>query len=155
MKLMERLKNCFRKIEVKIKLLHKEAIIPKFSTIGSAGADLYSIEDIAIPKGKCALIRTGIAIELPSFTEAQIRSRSGLASKKRVFVLNSPATIDEDYRGEVKVILMNLGDKDYIVHKGDKIAQMVVKRTYNVSFKIVSKLSETVRGTGGFGSTGK
>lgn len=149
--------NCLRglfKTEVGIRFVTEHGRIPVFSTEGAAGADLYAGETVRIPSGKSALIGTGIALELPKCSEAQIRSRSGLAAKNRVFVLNSPATIDEDYKGEVKVILMNLGDEEFVVHNGDRIAQMVIKRTLPIKFLRTYKITKTKRGTGGFGSTG-
>lgn len=153
MKLFNYLRSLF-KVEVGIRKLNDDATIPKFSTEGAAGADLYATEMIKIPVGKSKIVGTGIALELPRYTEAQIRSRSGLAAKHNVFVLNSPGTIDEDYKGEVKVILMNLGDTDYVVYRGDRIAQMVVKRTLPIKFLRTYTMVKSKRGTGGLGSTG-
>lgn len=137
-----------------IKKLVEDAIIPKYAKEEDAGADIYSIEKVIIPAMGRALVKTGIAIELPKNTEAQIRSRSGLALKSGVFVLNSPGTIDEGYRGEVGVILFNTTDKDFIVEKHDRIAQMVIKKVYPSRFFEVDKLTNSDRGSNGFGSTG-
>ncbi|MBI2670653.1 dUTP diphosphatase, partial [Candidatus Woesearchaeota archaeon] len=115
-------------LELKIKKLHPDACIPSYAKLGDAGLDLYAIEDFVIPARSRYTARTGIAIELPVGYEAQIRSRSGLASKHGVNVHNSPGTIDSGYRGEVMVILMNHDDKDYNAKKGDKIAQMIIHK---------------------------
>jgi len=112
-------------------------------------------EEIVIKPQETKLINTGLFIELPTGWEAQVRSRSGLAAMENVFVLNSPGTIDSDYRGEIRVILTNLGDKDFIVHTGDRIAQMVLNKVTKIKFYEVTNLDNTERGDGGFGSTGK
>lgn len=137
-----------------IKKLNNDAIIPKYAHKGDAGMDLFSVEDLTINAGESALIKTGIAIGLPQNTEAQIRPRSGLALKHQITLLNTPGTIDEGYRGEIKVIVINHGKKDFQVTKGMKIAQMVIKPIYTVEVKEVEELSDTSRGEGGFGSTG-
>ncbi|MPN04106.1 Deoxyuridine 5'-triphosphate nucleotidohydrolase [bioreactor metagenome] len=116
--------------------------------------DLYSIEEVKIPSTESRLIKTGISLELPKNTEAQVRPRSGLALKHSVTVLNTPGTIDEGYRGEVGVILINHGREDFIVTKNMKIAQMVVKPIYDINILEVNELNDTDRGEGGFGSTG-
>lgn len=139
---------------VKIFKLNPEGIIPDYAHRGDAGMDLYSIEDTVIPSGKYKIVKTGIAIEIPKGFEAQIRSKSGIAVKNGVFVLNSPGTIDECYRGELGVILCNLGERDYFIKKGEKIAQMVFNKVEYLSPVEVNKLSSTERGEGGFGSTG-
>jgi dUTP pyrophosphatase len=141
-------------MDLKVKLLDERAILPKRSHPGDAGLDLFSIETKGILPGESALIKTGIVIELPAGTEAQIRPRSGLALKHRVTVLNTPGTIDYGYRGEVKVILINHGKEKFVVEEGMKIAQMVVKPVLNVDIVPVDEVSETGRGEGGFGSTG-
>lgn len=130
--------------------------LPCYATENSAGMDLFSAnsDDIIIKSGERALIKTGIAIALPAGFEAQIRSRSGLAIKNGVVVLNSPGTIDADYRGEIAVILINLGKEDFIVTRGMRIAQMVIASHEIAKLERVEKLSETIRGLGGFGSTG-
>lgn len=139
---------------LKIKKLHDDAIIPNFAHKGDAGMDLYSIEEVVIPASESKLIKTGISIALPKNTEAQVRPRSGLALKHSVTVLNTPGTIDEGYRGEIGVILINHGKEDFTVDKNMKIAQMVVKPIYDINILEVSDLDDTERGNGGFGSTG-
>ncbi|MCH1959520.1 MULTISPECIES: dUTP diphosphatase [Romboutsia] len=139
---------------LKIKKLHDDAIIPNFAHKGDAGMDLYSIEEVVIPASESKLIKTGISIALPKNTEAQVRPRSGLALKHSVTVLNTPGTIDEGYRGEIGVILINHGKENFTVNKNMKIAQMVVKPIYDINILEVSDLDDTERGNGGFGSTG-
>lgn len=139
---------------IKILKVNSEAIIPDYAHKGDAGMDLYSVEDTIIPSGKYKIVKTGIAIEMPKGLEAQIRSKSGISAKNGVFVLNSPGTIDECYRGELGVILCNLGEKDYTIKKGEKIAQMVFNKVEYLTAIEVDKLSSTKRGKGGFGSTG-
>jgi dUTP pyrophosphatase len=130
-------------------------LIPKYQTQGSAGCDLYSNEYLKIKPGQRAMVATGLKIELPPGFEAQVRTRSGLAAKYGITVLNSPGTVDEDYRGEIKVILLNTGDEEFIVNKGDRIAQLVFSRVFRGIFQPTDSLSTTSRGSGGFGSTGK
>ena len=132
------------------KKLHEDAIIPHYQTIGSAGLDLHSIEATIIEPGKRALVPTGLAITLPGGTEGQVRSRSGLAAKHGISVLNSPGTIDEDYQGEIKVILYNSSDSTFSVEKGDRIAQLVVAPVY----KLEGYSLDNTREDKGFGSTG-
>jgi len=131
--------------------------LPAYATSQSAGVDLHAnlSESITLEPLHRKLIPTGLYIALPAGTEAQIRPRSGLAYKEGVTVLNAPGTIDADYRGEIGVLLVNLSDKSVIIHDGDRIAQMVIAKYESVDFKEVSNLSETLRGEGGFGSTGK
>lgn len=126
---------------------------PAYQTDGSAGADVCSAVDVVIMPGKSAVVPTGLKIELPPDHECQVRSRSGLAAKHGVFVLNSPGTIDSDYRNEVGVILMNLGDTPFTVKKGDRVAQLVFSRVSRAVFEKASVLSSSGR-SGGFGSTG-
>jgi dUTP pyrophosphatase len=140
--------------ELKIKKLYEDAIIPNFAHEDDAGMDLYSIEEITIPTNETRLIKTGILIQLPQNTEAQVRPRSGLALNHSITVLNSPGTIDEGYRGEIGVILINHGKEDFKVEKHMKIAQMIIKPTYKVYIKEVDELDNSDRGIGGFGSTG-
>lgn len=130
--------------------------LPSYATPDSAGMDLYSAEpsSVDLAPGARAMIATGLALQLPSGFEAQVRPRSGLAAKQGVTVLNSPGTVDADYRGEVKVILINLGQESVSIQRGDRIAQLVVAPVTRATWKEVSSLQETERGTGGFGSTG-
>ncbi|PJI06905.1 MULTISPECIES: dUTP diphosphatase [Clostridium] len=141
-------------VNLKVKRIDSEAIIPEYAHEGDAGLDLFSIEDKVIKAGESALIRTGIQIELPPDTEAQVRPRSGLALKHSITVLNTPGTIDEGYRGEIKIILINLGKDDFKVEKSMKIAQMLVKPVLRVKVSEVKELSSSDRGANGFGSTG-
>ncbi|MDB1948334.1 dUTP diphosphatase [Clostridium tertium] len=143
------------KLKLKVQKIHNEAIIPNYAHKGDAGLDLYSVKEVKINPSETALIKTGIKIELPPQTEAQVRPRSGLALKHGITVLNTPGTIDEGYRGEVGVVLINHGRETFIVEKGMKIAQMVVKPVWYVEVDEVEELSETERAEGGFGSTGK
>ena len=143
-------------IEILIKRLSKEVSLPKYETTGSSGMDLSANinTNINIDPGKTAIIPTGLAISIPKGFEVQIRPRSGLAAKQKISVLNTPGTIDADYRGEIKVILINLGKDSFEVEKGSRIAQMVVCPVVQAQLKEVNDLSETDRGKGGFGSTG-
>ncbi len=141
-------------MELKVKKLSDDAILPQYAHPGDAGLDLFACQCVEIGPGEHALVKTGISIELPVNTEAQVRPRSGLALKHGISVLNTPGTIDEGYRGEVGVILVNLGREKFVVEKGAKIAQMVIKPVLRVDVKEVADLSDTKRGSGGFGSTG-
>ena len=143
-------------IEILIKRLSKEVSLPKYETEGSSGLDLAACidKDIEIKPGKSEIIPTGLAIAIPENFEIQIRPRSGLAAKNQISVLNTPGTIDADYRGELKVILINLSDKSFIVEKGLRIAQMVLSPVIKANLKEVDSLEDTKRGSGGFGSTG-
>jgi len=132
--------------------------VPVYSSDEAAGADLKAFLEestVLIKSGERSLISTGVFMQLPPGFEAQIRPRSGLAWKHGLTVLNSPGTIDSDYRGEVKVILLNTSDTDYVLSKGERIAQMVISPVYQGVFIMKSTLEQTVRGAGGFGSTGK
>lgn len=139
---------------IKIKRINYLAKLPEQAHEGDAGMDLFSIEEKIINPGEVALIHTGIKIELPEETEAQIRPRSGLALKNAITVLNSPGTIDEGYRGEIGVILINHGKESFKVEMQMKIAQMVIKPVLKVNILEVDELSDTERAEGGFGSTG-
>lgn len=142
----------------KVKIINKSNYpLPEYKTSGSAGVDLYANLDIpfTLEPLKRTLIPTGICIALPDGYEAQIRPRSGLAAKHGITVLNTPGTIDCDYRAEIRVILVNLSDQPYVITPGERIAQMVVAKYEKVEFEEVNELDETKRGTGGFGSTGK
>jgi dUTP pyrophosphatase len=131
--------------------------LPRYMTPHSAGMDLCAAieQDLLLNKGELALIPTGFAIALPQGFEAQIRPRSGLAITHGIGLINSPGTIDTDYRGEIKVALINLGPRPYTFHRGDRIAQMVIKKVYFARLDIVTELDQTQRNTGGFGHTGK
>ena len=142
--------------KILIKRLSKEISLPKYETAGSSGMDLAAniTGNISIDPGKTAIIPTGLALSVPKGFEVQIRPRSGLAAKKKISVLNTPGTIDSDYRGEIKVILINQGQETFKVEKGLRIAQMVVCPVVQAQIKEVEDLNETGRGKGGFGSTG-
>jgi len=142
--------------EILIKRLSKEVPIPKYETDGSSGLDLsaYTDKNIEIKPGESKIIPTGLAVAIPKNFEVQIRPRSGLAAKNQISVLNTPGTIDSDYRGELKVILINLGEKSFIIEKGLRIAQMVLCPVVKAKLKEVESLEDTKRGLGGFGSTG-
>ena len=142
--------------EILIKRLAREVPLPKYETDGSSGLDLaaYIDKNIEIKPGKSEIIPTGLAVAIPKNFEIQIRPRSGLAAKNQISVLNTPGTIDADYRGELKVILINHSDKSFIVKKGLRIAQMVLCPVVKARLKEVNSLEDTKRGSGGFGSTG-
>ena len=142
---------------VKFVVLNRNAKAPTYQTEGSAGADLAYCGPFTatVPAGGHAVLETGIAIALPEGYEAQVRSRSGLAAKHGVYVLNSPGTIDEDYRGEIKVILHNSSASDMLIEPGTRIAQLVISRYTRGVFREVESLEDTERGAGGFGSTGE
>jgi len=139
---------------LKIKKLSDGAHMPAYAHPGDSGLDLFSAANVVIAPGESMLVKTGISIELPKGTEAQVRPRSGLALKHKVTVLNSPGTIDEGYRGEIGVIMINHGKTDFIIEPGMKIAQMVIQPVLSVQVVEADDLSDTSRGTGGFGSTG-
>lgn len=141
-------------LKLLVQKIDEKAVIPYYAHKGDAGLDLFSIEEVTIKPMERKLIRTGIKIQLPENTEAQVRPRSGLALKYGITVLNTPGTVDEGYRGEIKIILVNLSDESFQVKQGMKIAQMVIKPTVTPEVEEVSKLSETSRGENGFGSTG-
>ena len=143
--------------KILIKRLSKEVSLPKYETAGSSGMDLVANNNkkIIINPNKISMVPTGIAVAIPKNYEIQIRPRSGLAAKKGISVLNTPGTVDSDYRGEIKIILINLSKKSFIVKSGDRVAQMVVCPVIKVKFKEVKKLPVTLRGKKGFGSTGK
>lgn len=146
-------------MKVKIKQIDAkftDIALPGYSTAGSAGMDVCAAitVDITIAAGKTAMIPTNLSIELPAGYECQVRSRSGLAAKNGVFCLNAPGTIDSDYRGEIKVILANFSDTDFVITRGMRIAQLVIARYETAEWEVVRELSDTERAAGGFGSTG-
>lgn len=130
--------------------LHEDAIIPHYQTIGSAGLDLHSVEATVIAPGQRAIVGTGLRINLPQGTEGQVRPRSGLAAKNGITVLNAPGTIDSDYEGEIKVILLNTGDSTFFIQKGDRIAQLVIAQVLQLPDLVLNNIRED----NGFGSTG-
>ena len=144
-------------VKILVKKFDKKIKLPVYKTSGSSGMDLmaYVKNKINIKPGKTAMIPTGIAVAIPKNYEIQIRPRSGLAAKKCISVLNTPGTIDSDYRGEIKIILINLGKKSFVVRSGDRIAQMILCPIAKGKLKEVKILPKTLRDKGGFGSTGK
>ena len=144
-------------VKILIKKTNRKVITPKYKTDGSSGVDLSAFLDkeVVIKPNSLELIPTGLQVAIPEELEIQIRPRSGLAAKESIGVLNSPGTIDSDYRGELKIILFNHGNKDFIINNGDRIAQMVLVPILKMEFEEVDSLPDTIRGQGGFGSTGK
>ena len=144
-------------VKILIKKINRKVITPKYKTDGSSGVDLSAFLDkeVVIKPNSSELIPTGLQVAIPEEFEIQIRPRSGLAAKESIGVLNSPGTIDSDYRGELKIILFNHSKKDFIINNGDRIAQMVLVPILKMEFEEVDSLPDTVRGQGGFGSTGK
>ena len=142
-------------VKLLIKRFSKKVSLPKYETTGSSGMDIAAFVDknIIIQPGQTAMVPTGIAVSISKGYEIQIRPRSGLAAKKSISVLNTPGTIDEDYRGEIKVILINLSKNNFIVENGARIAQMVLCPVVRANLEEVEELQETLRGDGGFGST--
>ena len=145
-------------MKVKVKLLHKDAKIPEYKTKGAAGFDIEAIEDVYVPAGGTALVKTGLAFEVPEGYELQIRPRSGNSLKTKLRISNSPGTIDFDFRGQVCVIIDNIASKDDLnsglhIKKGDRIAQGVICPVVQVLLEKSEELSDTERGNGGFGST--
>jgi len=142
------------KVGVKVKVVNEnDTGLPAYQTIGSAGVDLFSNVDTLLEPGRPTLVPTGLRFQIPEGYEIQIRSRSGLALKNSVFVLNSPGTIDSDYRGDIGIILMNTGRSAFTIAKGMRIAQAVLQKVERIEWDQVEQLEETERGSGGFGST--
>jgi len=141
-------------VEIKIKRLNPEAVMPHYVHKGDAGMDVYSTEDVSLAQGEIKLVSTGLSFEIPEQYEIQVRPKSGLALNHGITLTNSPGTLDSCYRGELGVIMQNEGKADYQIKKGEKIAQIVVARYEQAEIKEVEELSETSRGEGGFGSTG-
>lgn len=144
-------------MRLRIQRLHPDAELPAYAhgPEEDAGLDLKAVEDVLLEPRKAALVPTGLAIELPPGYEAQIRPRSGLAVKHGIGMINSPGTIDADYRGEVMIAVINLGPAAYTVRRGDRIAQMVIQRVHQARLEEVGRLEPTDRSTGGFGHTGR
>ena len=144
-------------IKVLVKKLKPSVKLPSYKTNGASGMDLmaYIDKSIELKPGESCLVPTGLSVAFPEEYEIQIRPRSGLAAKESIGVLNSPGTIDSDYRGEIKIILFNHGSKDFIINNGDRVAQMVLVPILKMELEEVDNLPDTLRGEGGFGSTGK
>jgi dUTP pyrophosphatase len=143
-------------VQIHVERIHPDAILPAYAHGASedAGMDLHAVESVTLDPGVPRLVPTGLTIELPPGYEAQVRPRSGLALKHAITMPNAPGTIDPGYRGEVRVILLNLGREPYTIHAGDRIAQMIVARYESVEW-VEAPLAESVRGNGGFGSSGR
>jgi dUTP pyrophosphatase len=139
---------------VRFKRLRPSAVLPRYMTAGAAGMDLVAATDVVLPPGERAAVPTGWAVELPAGHEGQVRPRSGLALRSGVTVLNAPGTIDADFRGELGVLLVNLGREPHVIRAGDRIAQLVVAPVVRGEVEEAAALSDTTRGAGGFGHTG-
>ena len=144
-------------VKILVKRLNSKVKLPEYKTIGSSGMDLMAFVEkpIKISPNNVELIPTGLSIAIPDDLEIQIRPRSGLAAKYSIGVLNAPGTIDSDYRGELKIIIFNHGEKDFVVNNNDRVAQMVLTPVLKMELEEVDELPRTIRGSGGFGSTGK
>ncbi len=145
-----------QQVEVKMQLLpsYEGLPLPAYQTEGAAGFDFYAAESIHLPRGDYAMIATGVKVAIPNGYELQVRPRSGLAAKYGITVLNAPGTVDSDYRGEIKIILINLGKSDFSIERGMRIAQGIIAPYVKGEFSVVASLEETERGDGGFGHTG-
>ena len=144
-------------VKILVKKLDSRVKLPSYKTIGSSGMDLMALTDkpiIILPR-KSYLVPTGMSVAMPKNYEIQIRPRSGLAAKNNISILNTPGTIDSDYRGEIKIILFNHGSDEFLINNGDRIAQIVLMPVHKIDFEEVDNLPDTVRGEGGFGSTGR
>ncbi len=139
---------------IKIKRIHPDAKLPKYEHAGDSGADLYSVIEYTLKPLERFAVPTGLTVEIPLGHEIQVRPKSGLALSHGITLLNTPGTVDAGYRGEIKVILINLGQENYLVKKGQKIAQLVVTPVLHAEFQETDSLSDSSRGDGGFGSTG-
>ena len=144
-------------VKILVKKLDSRVKLPSYKTVGSSGMDLMALTDkpITVLPKKSYLVPTGISVAMPKNYEIQIRPRSGLAAKNNISVLNTPGTIDSDYRGEIKIILFNHGSDEFLINNGDRIAQIVLMPVHKIDFEEVENLPDTVRGEGGFGSTGR
>ena len=144
-------------VKILVKKLDSRVKLPSYKTVGSSGMDLMALTDkpITILPKKSYLVPTGISVAMPKNYEIQIRPRSGLAAKNNISILNTPGTIDSDYRGEIKIILFNHGSDEFLINNGDRIAQIVLMPVHKIDFEEVDNLPDTVRGEGGFGSTGR
>lgn len=147
-------------IEIKVKRLSEEFAdvqLPAYATDGSVGMDIRAAvqDELVIEPGKVVLVPTNLSVEIPKGYEIQVRPRSGLAANHSMGILNSPGTIDSDYRGEIKIIMMNFGNEPFTIHRGDRIAQLVVSKVYHANIIETDNLNSSQRGEGGFGHTGK
>ncbi len=146
------------KVQIRIKRLDdkfNDIPLPSYSTSGSSGLDVRAAEETIIPANEIRLVPTNLSVEIPEGFEIQVRPRSGLAANHGISILNSPGTIDSDYRGEIKIIMMNFGKAEFKILRGDRIAQLVVSKVYKAELILSEDLEESLRGNGGFGHTGK
>ena len=141
-------------IPINVVKLHKDAVVPTYGTTGAAGFDFCSVDNVIVEPGQTVIVKTGLAMAICEGFEIQVRPRSGMSVKTKIRVANSPGTIDSDYRGEIGIIVDNIGTEDYEIHVGDRIAQGVLSIVPQASFISVDSLDETERGAGGYGSTG-
>ena len=142
-------------VTIEFKALHPDAVRPKIKTVGASGADVSSVERVDLAPGEFRTVSLGFSVAIPQGYEIQVRPRSGLAAKRGVTVLNAPGTVDSDYRGEVKVVLINHGHRTFSVNPGDRVAQIVLAKVSQAHYEEVADLNVTTRGAGGFGSTGR
>jgi deoxyuridine 5''-triphosphate nucleotidohydrolase (dut) len=147
-------------INIRIKRISKEyndIPLPEYATEGSAGMDIRAAvnEPFIVKMGEVVIVPTNLSVEIPQGYEIQVRPRSGLAAKHGIGILNSPGTVDSDYRGEIKIILINFGKENFTIQKGERIAQLIISRVFRANFNEENLLNESKRGTGGFGHTGK
>jgi dUTP pyrophosphatase len=142
-------------VSVEVLIVAEEGFLPTYANPGDAGADLKSFDDCVVPAGRRVLVRTGVRLALPSGFVAFIHPRSGLAARSGITVLNTPGTVDAGYRGEIMVTLYNTSTDDFVVKRGDRIAQLVIQQVEHADFIAVSELPDSARGAGGFGSSGK
>ncbi len=142
-------------VVIEFKALHPDAVRPEIQTVGSSGADVSSVERVDLAPGEFKTISLGFSVAIPKGYELQVRPRSGMAALYGVTILNSPGTVDSDYRGEMKVILINHGPRTFSVNPGDRIAQIILAKVSQARYEEVTDLNDTVRGEGGFGSTGR
>lgn len=142
-------------VVIEFKALHPDAVCPEIKTIGSSGSDVRSVERVELAPGEFKTVNLGFSVAIPEGYEIQVRPRSGLAARHGVTVLNTPGTVDSDYRGEMKVILINHGPKTFSINPGDRIAQFVLAKVEHAHYEEVVELKDTARGVGGFGSTGR
>ncbi len=142
--------------EITVKYISEKGFKPEYKSVGASGADIKATlkHDVTLKPGEIVTIPTGLYLDIPAGYEAQVRPRSGLAAKYGVTIVNAPGTIDSDYRGEIRVVMINLGNKDFVIKNGDRIAQLVFAPVTRAIFNKVEKISESIRGEGGFGSTG-
>ena len=142
------------RVPINVVKLHEDAVVPTYGTTGAAGFDFYSVDSVIVEAGQTVIVKTGLAMAICEGFEIQVRPRSGMSAKTKIRVANSPGTIDSDYRGEIGIIVDNVGQEPYEIHVGDRVAQGILAIVPQASFIVVDSLDETERGAGGYGSTG-